>query len=476
MKTYLRVCVHTLVCFGAALMFFGNSADAQMTYSLTGSGATGTVLSPGDEVTVQFTLVDDTGAGVVMAAIKLTAVGLDILSSERMTDSNGELRVTVKLTSRIEAYITAEPQPVSTYAVRNTVIFTCCYGHPDVSPPVIPTRTAVSVSPSSVPSPIIGKQLTFSLTIAAGENVAGYQATVEFDTAALRYVSSNNGDYLPPGAFAVPAVVKENQVMLAATSLAGESNGDGTLATLTFEVIAIKASILRLSEVVLSDSAGVGFRPRVEDGEVVEPPQVVGDVNWDGVVNILDLVFVAGRFGQTDKNSADLNGDGIVNIQDLVLVAGAFGNAAAAPPTYPKPAAMLNASDVKQWLAQARLLGLTDAISQRGIFILERLLAALAPKETALLPNYPNPFNPETWIPYHLANAADVRITVYDTKGALVRQLDLGHQPAGFYTDRGRAAYWDGRNHSGESAASGTYFYQLRAGDYSQMRRMVIVK
>ena len=64
----------------------------------------------------------------------------------------------------------------------------------------------------------------------------------------------------------------------------------------------------------------------------------------------------------------------------------------------------------------------------RGIAVLEQLLAALMPKETVLLPNYPNPFNPETWIPYHLANASDVQISIYDINGVLVRQLNLGYQ------------------------------------------------
>ena len=94
-----------------------------------------------------------------------------------------------------------------------------------------------------------------------------------------------------------------------------------------------------------------------------------------------------------------------------------------------------------------------------------------------LLGNYPNPFNPETWIPYHLATDAKVILTIYDTKGrVMVRQLDLGSQPAGYYTNRHRAAYWDGHNKKGESVASGVYFYQLRAGEYSATKRMVIVK
>ena len=190
----------------------------------------------------------------------------------------------------------------------------------------------------------------------------------------------------------------------------------------------------------------------------------------------IDLVTVAGAIGQTGQIDADVNGDGAVNILDLVTVAGALGNTGAAPAAHPQGLSVLTAGDVQNWLTQAQRLSLTDLRLQRGIRFLEQLLAALPPKATTLLPNYPNPFNPETWIPYHLADAADVQITIYDTKGTLVRELDLGHQPAGYYADRAKAAYWDGRNANGESVASGIYFYQLRAGDYSATRRMVILK
>ena len=137
---------------------------------------------------------------------------------------------------------------------------------------------------------------------------------------------------------------------------------------------------------------------------------------------------------------------------------------------------MLTTTDVKQWLTQAQELDRTDIAFQRGIIFLEQLLAALTPKETELLPNYPNPFNPETWIPYHRAHDADVRLTIYNTKGAVVRRLDLGHQLAGYYTARTKAAYWDGRNNLGEVVGSGIYFYQLSAGDFSATRKMVILK
>ena len=122
-------------------------------------------------------------------------------------------------------------------------------------------------------------------------------------------------------------------------------------------------------------------------------------------------------------------------------------------------------------------------VFRQGIANLNRLRAALQdvflsalPDKTVLLANYPNPFNPETWIPYHLAHAADVTLTIYDLQGIVVRQLDLGYQPAGYYTDRTRAAYWDGHNESGESVASGIYFYQLQADSFYAVRKMLILK
>ncbi len=187
-------------------------------------------------------------------------------------------------------------------------------------------------------------------------------------------------------------------------------------------------------------------------------------------------MLVAGRLGQTGTNSADVNGDGIVNIQDLVLVAGALGTSAAAPSLNSQTLEMLTAAEVKQWLSAAQQLDITNAMSQRGILFLHQLHAALTPKETALLANYPNPFNPETWIPYHLAKDADVTLHIYAMNGTLVRTLTLGHQAAGMYQNRSRAAYWDGKNALGEPVASGLYFYTLTAGNFSATRKMLIRK
>ena len=119
------------------------------------------------------------------------------------------------------------------------------------------------------------------------------------------------------------------------------------------------------------------------------------------------------------------------------------------------------------------------AILEYAEEVLADLLAAptlAQPIETDLLFNYPNPFNPETWIPYQLSEPVDVILTIYNVNGQTVRTLVLGHQRPGFYQSKDRAAYWDGRNALGEPVASGVYFYTLTAGDFTATRKMLILK
>ncbi len=148
-----------------------------------------------------------------------------------------------------------------------------------------------------------------------------------------------------------------------------------------------------------------------------------------------------------------------------------FDGAAVAP-----SAETLTAVEVQQWLIDARPLEVRDPVKKRGIMVLEQLLIALTPTETELLANYPNPFNPETWIPHRLAEDANVTLTIYDLRGHVVRKLEMGHRIAVVYEGRSKAVYWDGTNGLGERVASGIYFYTLTAGDFSATRRMVILK
>ncbi|RKU28207.1 hypothetical protein C6499_10300 [Candidatus Poribacteria bacterium] len=209
----------------------------------------------------------------------------------------------------------------------------------------------------------------------------------------------------------------------------------------------------------------------------IKTPQLAEDANGDGIVDLQDLVFVASQFGQSGiENAADVNGDGTVDIADILLVAGALETGNGAPSAYSQSIGSLTAGEVEQWLLQAQEVNDEGPVFQRGIALLESLLAVLTPKETVLLPNYPNPFNPETWIPYQLAAAADAKIRIYAASGELVRTLVLGYQSAGVYQSRSQAAYWDGKNELGEPVASGIYFYTLSAGRSTATRRLVIRK
>jgi hypothetical protein len=103
-------------------------------------------------------------------------------------------------------------------------------------------------------------------------------------------------------------------------------------------------------------------------------------------------------------------------------------------------------------------------------------VVGLTPSKFALLQNFPNPFNPETWIPYTLGRDASVTVRVYNFKGQPIRTIALGQQTAGTYLTKDRAVYWDGRDHIGEKVASGMYFYTLQAGDFKATKRMIIVE
>ncbi len=205
------------------------------------------------------------------------------------------------------------------------------------------------------------------------------------------------------------------------------------------------------------------------------------DVNKDGQISILDLILVGQDFGKAKSTNArtDVNGDGKRNISDLVLVAQHLGEITGIPGA---PSALVISSMgldppmIRGWITQAQIENDGSLVFQQGIANLERLLALMTPREAQLLANYPNPFNPETWIPYQLSESTEVTVRIYTVNGALVRTLPLGHQPAGIYQSRSRAAYWDGKNQLGESVASDVYFYTLTAGDFTGTRKMLIMK
>ena len=213
-------------------------------------------------------------------------------------------------------------------------------------------------------------------------------------------------------------------------------------------------------------------------------PRRVTDVDGDGTVGILDMILVARSFGTLLASKPgfgrvyeDINDDGVVNITDLVLVAQDIN-----APVGNDPAAPISPELIQQWIDLAWTEYDGSLAFQKGIRTLENILMALQSKsektetKTALFANYPNPFNPETWIPYQLAVSTEVVVTIRTTTGKVVRTLPLGHQSAGVYKTPKRAAYWDGKNDIGEPVTSGIYFYTLTAGDFTATRKMLIRK
>ena len=250
-----------------------------------------------------------------------------------------------------------------------------------------------------------------------------------------------------------------------------------------FPVTLKKGKNILLVAVYEKRGAWTGFFGFAADAEYTlilpSSPRPAWDVNEDGIVDAKDVILVAEALGQQQPENPrlDVNGDGVVDGKDLILIAEHLGEGdAPAAPSHPALPLGFTLESVEQTLNILRALDDGTLTFKRGIANLERLLALFVPENTALLHNYPNPFNPETWIPYQLAKPAEVTLYIYAVNGALVRTLALGYQPAGVYRIRSRAAYWDGRNSFGETVASGLYFYTLTTGDFTATRKMLIKK
>ena len=356
------------------------------------------------------------------------------------------------------------------------------------------TETEYTVANSGIkytlskPTIHVGDTFTLDLSAENVPDLAGWQFDIAFDATALKAIEVNEGEFLKTGGattFFQRGTINNTAGRirgLSSASLSGEGvTGTGALLWVTFSAKANGQTQLVLHNFQFGSSTGeaIPAEPR-KTVIVVEERLTIGDINRDGQVSILDMILIAKHLGETapTNSEVDVNGDGVVSILDLILVAQQMGKSTAAAPS--AIAAMndgeLNPAIIQAWIEQAHVEDDGSIAFQEGIAFLQSLLVLLTPEETVLLANYPNPFNPETWIPYHLANPSEVTITIYDMRGTIVRQLNLGHQHEGYYTNRSRAAYWDGRNAVGERIASGLYFYTFTAGDFTATRKMLIRK
>lgn len=368
--------------------------------------------------------------------------------------------------------------------------------------PVIPPEIVIVVgepSPSDVSDDIFSLSTdvtpihlgdTFTLRLSANEvtDLAGWQTDIVFDSDVLEAVEVSEADFLQAegsDTFFLQGTIDNTAGEI--TKLSSARFGSGVSGTGMLLLVTFKAKATGETRVTFSN-----FFAGSSNSEAIssDAPEIVitvadrkypaWDVNQDGQINIQDLTLVAQYLGgdAASNPQADVDGDGTINILDLIAVAQHLGESTTgvAPSYVTMDNLELDSAMIQAWIAQAEAENDGSLAFRQGIENLQRLLASLLPEKTALLTNYPNPFNPETWIPYHLAEPADVKVRIYAADGALVRTLVLGHQIAGIYENRIRAAYWDGKNEVGEPVASGVYFYTFIAGDFTATRKMLIVK
>ena len=295
---------------------------------------------------------------------------------------------------------------------------------------------------------------TFTLDIRA-ENItdlAGWQFDITFDPSALEAINVTEGDFLKIDGgttfFQSGSIDNASGKItgLSAARFSGGVSGVGTLLQVRFKAKSAGETQLALRKFQFGSVTGDNIPAGPHEIRInVEEGLPTGDVNRDGIVSILDLILVAQQLGRRVPagSPVDINGDGVVSILDLIRVAQGIAGSPAAPAAGAKS---VDAAMIEAWIAHARLEDDGSVAFKQGIENLQNLLASLIPEETALLRNYPNPFNPETWIPYQLAESAEVTLTIYDMNGQLVQRLEVGHQAAGMYQSRSRAVYWDGRN------------------------------
>ena len=357
-----------------------------------------------------------------------------------------------------------------------------------IPPPLLLTFSTGPTVRTDVVRVGVHDTFTLYLNIESVTDLAGWQADIAFDPNMLEAIEVTQGDLLGTAgtdAFYQDGTIdntigKITDIFWARISEIGIS-GTGTLLSVTFRAKADGETKVTLENFELGSVTGDVIPADPPNIDIIVGEFPAWDVNQDGRGSILDLILVAKDLGaDTPSNSrTDVNRDGVISVQDLIIVAQHIGEStdtAAASPFAAVDSKVLTLVMIQAWIEHAQANDDGSLAFRQGIANLQTLLVSLIPKKTTLLPNYPNPFNPETWIPYQLAEPAEVTLTIYTADGAVVRELALGHQAAGIYQSRNRAAYWDGRNKIGEPVASGIYFYTFTAGDFTAIRKMVIKK
>jgi len=247
--------------------------------------------------------------------------------------------------------------------------------------------------------------------------------------------------------------------------------GTGKVVTIMFQTIGIGESPIAFDNISFIKTSGDPVSPNLLGSKVVVKTAGLWDANGDGVVDIKDFIISRSEADMT----ADVNGDKVIDILDMVTG---------------KPNIRLwdtngdGIVDIADFIKVMKSNGFEPDVNGDGVIDILDVVAMLSgavgspekPVANALGINYPNPFNPDTWIPFKLADSADVVLSIYSSGGQLVRTIDLGYRHAGVYTNKATAIHWDGTNEKGEKVASGVYFYNIRAGNFSATRKMMVIE
>ena len=531
MKAFSRLNLFTIFCLSSLILLVGSQhVSAQIKYGLKVEGTTERTLDLEEDVGVTFSTTQQNGdaepENVEGARLKitydLTRLRNVNVRNNSIVETNifGTFTVTGVAKAPGRAFIKAEwvGKALEARADLNIV-------PTGISPATIVVNPPNPKSPHSV-----GSTFTQRITIENDGNdptlpLSAYQMDIVFNPFILEVVSVTEGTFLEkdgvdalwnintgtgvinvvqarigqaPNPNPPPANVAKAPSP-AGISLSPDEKGD--LLTIRFRVLAVAEETLGIHNVRLQSSKDedkdgtpdrISYAIKILDAFVTTHQQIFAkeDVNQDEYVNILDLVMVAANIGAYPWSPrTDVNGDGFVNVLDIILIyqSSNWGkktgksetkvNEPNDPPALaPFAKGNVDPAMIQGWIDLAQNEDDGSVIFDRGITNLKSILVSKKPTQTRLLRNYPNPFNPETWIPYQLEKAADVTVTIHSINGTPIRIIELGHQPAGLYQSKNRAVYWDGRNEFGEQAASGLYFYTLTAGKFSATRKMLILK
>jgi len=339
-------------------------------------------------------------------------------------------------------------------------------------------------------------------------NLATYNVVINFDPSILTYVEADSGSEFSlsnilesEGGKMLGLMIDDsdavNGKLELTNTLEGKDNppsGNGLLGLIKFTVQSASKTKISFgtsaTDNYLISAKGIADTSFISNGELLNG--VVNQTNWgdvtgDGHVTAYDaslvLQYVVGliKLSLDEQAIADVTGDNTVSALDATLILQYTVGLITQFPVETKTAApVFNAQSEENALIKAIAQLEATALNREQKKVLERLKNLVfkksLPKHTALLQNFPNPFNPDTWIPYQLAEDSEVKIHIFSIDGTLVRTLSLGVKPAGYYINRNQAAYWNGKNEVGEKASSGLYFYTIKAGKQVATRKMILVK